>query len=283
MFTPANDFGFSADNFGATYTDAGIGTGITSGAANTKGSTVSLLAGASVTEDVYGVAVGFSGGNAAATVRQYLSDLFIDPAGGTSWQASPIIPDLISNSPSLLNGGYWYYFPLFVKSGSAFGSRTQCSAASAALRVMLRLFGKPNKPELCKTGAFVRSFGVTAASSNGTTITPGTSAMGSYTASLGTTSDDLWWWQCGHATNDTTQTAVGYLLDVDAGDATNKYKCAQHVLVSQNNTAEQNGKAAFGLVPPIRHMKSGANIYMRAACSGTPDSSITVAAYGLGG
>jgi hypothetical protein len=283
LFNSPNSFGWSASNFGATYTDTGIGTAVTSGAANTKGSTVSLLAGSSVTEDVYGIAIGFSGGFTAATIRVWLADIYFDPAGGTSWESTPRIANLIVNSPCLHNGAYWYYFPLYVKNNTSIGMSVQSNNATSALRGLVKVFGKPSRPEWLQVGSFVKTFGATTASSNGTTITPGTSAMGAYTASLATTANDLWWWQGGIAINDTTQTNVGYLIDIAAGDASNKVLVAENIRVSNAGTAEQSGKDAFGTREPIFSIKSGANVYMRAACSGTPDSSVTVAAYGLGG
>lgn len=284
LFVPPQGFAWSASNFGATLSNTGIGTQVTSGAANTKGSTTSLLAGASVTDDVYGIAIGFSGGFTAATIRVWLADIFFDPAGGTAWEASPRIENLVVNSPCLHNGGYWYYFPLFVKAGTSIGMAVQSNNATSSLRGLVKVFGRPRAPELLKTGAFVKTFGATTASSNGTSITPGTSAMGSYTASLGTTANDLWWWQAGLAIDDTTQTNVGYLVDVACGDASNKVLCAENIQMINAGTSEQSGKSAFGTgLGGHQPIASGANVYARAACSGTPDSNVTVVAYGLGG
>lgn len=276
-----NEFGWTVDNFGATYSDTGIGTSVTSGAINTKGTAVSLIAGASVTQDALGIAVGFSGGFLATNVRQFLADLLIDPAGGTSW--STLIPNLVVNSPCLHNGGYWYFFPLYIKNGTSIGMQHQCSTASIAMRGLVKLFGKPSRPEMWKVGSKVETFGANTGTSGGTAITPGTSAMGAYTASLGTTANHLWWWQGGLAINDTTQTNVAYLLDVAAGDATNKKICAENIPLVNAGTAEQTGKSAIGTRGPYRHIKAGELVYMRAACSGTPDSSITAVAYGVGG
>ena len=49
-----------------------------------------------------------------------------------------------------------------------------------------KLFGKPTRPELLRVGTKVQTYGAVTASTSGTAITPGTNAMGAYTASLGT-------------------------------------------------------------------------------------------------
>jgi hypothetical protein len=281
LFTPKNEFHWSVDNFGATYTDAGFGASATSGgSANTKGAAVSLIAGASVTEDVYGIAICFSGGNASAAVRNYLADILVDEAGGSSWTVR--IPNLLVNSAALGAGGYWYYFPLFIKAGSSIGFQQQCGVASTALRCGVKLFGKPSRPDLIKAGSKVEAIGVNTGTSQGTAITPGTSAMGSYTAALGTAANDNWWWQGGFATNDTTQTTLLYLLDIAAGDATNKKLCCENLRIT-NTTAEFMGKGHTGTRDNIRHIKAGESVYARAAGIAAPDNTCTVAAYGLSG
>jgi len=285
LWTPGSDFGWSADNFGATYTDAGIGLNSPGHAnANTKGANTNMLNG--IAEDCYGIAIGFSGGNAAATIRRHLVDLLIDPAAGignagATWAV--LIANLYANSPSLIMGAYWYYFPLYLKAGTAIGSANQSlTSGTAALRVCVKVFGKPTRPELLKVGFKVETFGaVTASATEGTAITPGTSAMGSNTASLGTTVNDLFWWQCGLGFNDTTLVDEATLMDVLAGDGTNNVICAENVLMVDNNS-EQSGKSAMGTRPPVRHVKAGANVYMRAAGAAAPQTTPTCVAYGCG-
>lgn len=285
LWTPGNDFGWSVDNFGATYSDAGIGLNSPGHLnANTKGANTSMLVG--IAEDCYGMAIGFSGGNAAATIRRMLTDILVDPAAGvgntgTTWAVK--IPNLYANSPSLISGGWWYYFPIYLSKGTAIGSAHQdLVATTQALRVMIRVFGKPTRPELVKVGSKVEAFGVTLASTSGTAITPGNGAMGANTASLGTTVADLWWWQAGIGFNDTTLLDESELLDVLAGDGTNNVLCAENILYVANNS-EQCGKSAFGTRVPQRFVKAGSNVYMRAVGAAAAQTTPTVIAYGLGG
>jgi len=279
LFTPGTDFGWSADNFGATYSDAGIGTNSPGHAnANTKGANTAILS--AIAEDCYGMAIGFSGGNTAATVRRNLVDILIDPAGGTSW--SVLINNLLVNSASLVMGGWWYYFPVYLAAGTAIGSANQSlTASTSALRVFIRVFGKPTRPELVRCGTKIETFGAVTGTTTGTSITPGNAAMGSYTASLGTTANDLWWWQGGIAFNDTTLADECELLDVAAGDATNKKLCAENILYVANNS-EQCGKSAIGSRLPVQHVKAGENVYMRAVGTAAAQTTPVCVAYGLG-
>jgi len=283
LWTPQNEFGYTVDNFGATITDAGFATSVNAHAtnANQKGTAVSLIAGASVLQDIFGVAIVFTGGNTAASIRRFLADLLVDPAGGTAW--STLIPNLFVNNPSLLCGGYRYYFPIYIKAGSSIGCQQQCSTANIPFRCGVRLFGKPSRPELVKVGSQVEAFGVTAASTSGTALTPGNAVVGAY-ASMGTSVADLWWWQWGGiGTNDTTMTPQkGGFGDVAAGDATNKKICVEgcNQMVT---AAEESTKEAFGLMVPIRHIKGGETVYVRASMSGAADTTPTTTAYGLGG
>jgi hypothetical protein len=280
LWTPGNDFGWSVDNFGATYSDAGIGLNSPGHAnANTKGANTAMLS--AIAEDCYGMAIGFSGGNAAATIRRQLTDILIDPAGGTAWTV--LIPNLYANSPSLIAGMYWYYFPLYLKAGTAIGSAHQdLVATTQALRVCIRVYGKPTRPELIKCGTFVETFGAVTASTTGTTVTPGTTAMGSYSASLGTTVKDLWWWQAGMGFNDSTLVDEAYLIDVAAGDGTNKKLCCENILMVDNNS-EQTGKSAMGVRLPWQFIPAGSFVYMRAAGAVAPQGTPTGIAYGMGG
>jgi len=245
-----------------------------------------------IAEDCYGIAVGFAGGSAAATIHRYLVDLLIDPAAGvgnagSSWTV--VIANLYAPYASLGCGGYWYYFPLYLKAGTAIGTANQALVAAKAIRVMVRCYGKPTRPELLRVGTKVQTYGaVTSSDTTGTAITPGTNAMGSYTASLGTSSYDQFWWQAGLGYNDTTigggtSISEGTLLDVAASNdaGTTKTVVAESILLTASTT-EQIGKAPFGTRNQWE-VPSGATIYCRAANTIAPNTTPTCVAYGLGG
>ena len=289
LFAPISCFGFSVDNFGATYTDAGLGVNSPGHAnANTKGANTNMLNG--IAQDCYGILIGFSGQSATTVARRCMVDLLIDPAAGvgnagSSW--SVIIANLYANSPTFGTSGatgWWYYFPLYLKSGTAIGTAHQnLVAGTLPLRVCIRVFGKPSHPELIRVGTKVQTLGATVGTTTGTAVTPGTSAMGgSFSATLGTLSGDAWWWQLGIGSNDTSMTANGYLFDV-AINATNKIICAEGIPYNVTGTIEQASKGAFGNRLPCQAAVSGENVYVRGACSGTPDSTMTAIVYALGG
>lgn len=285
LYTSPNEFNWNATNVGSTFTDTGMGTQLTAGGTNhTKNATpTSLLAGASVTEDVYWISILFTGGSSSGASRRFLTNFYVDPAGGTSWESSPRIANLAANCPSLVQGGVLYHFPLFIKAGSSIGAACQAETASATVRCSIRVFGKPSNPEMVKSGSKVVTYGATTASTVGTTFTPGASgAMGSYSGSLGTTSYDHFFWQMGILINDTTQTAVQYLCNLEVGDASNKRPVIEQMQHTNAGTVEQAGSpSAWGMGSPWKRTKAGDLIYVRGACTGTADSNLSAIAYAV--
>jgi hypothetical protein len=273
-------FGALYDNFGATITETGIGTSVPASATvNQKSATVQLIAAATIVEHCYGIGILFTGGATSAAAKRYLVDIMYDPAGGTNWQV--LIPNLYSNSPSLIAGGYKYFFPIRIPAGSSLGARTQCSVASGAMRVAVQLYGNPSRPELVKFGTYVEAFGVVESTTSGTALTPGNAVIGAY-ASIGTTAKDLWWWQWGGiGTNDTTMGAFSQQGDVAVGDATFKKTCVDNC-IQVNTAAEQSGKDAFGFKIPVRLIPAGSTVWVRSAGSGAADTTPTTTAYGMG-
>jgi hypothetical protein len=289
LYTPRpNAFMWSTDNYGATIADNVYGTAVTGGSpAHTKGSNINLLNG--IANDCYGLMVRFVGGNSTTVARRAMADILIDPdAGignaGSSWTV--LINNLAGNASCLgLAGaiGYRYYFPIYLRSGTAIGARIQDSALVGITRVGVRVVGNPTRPDRVDVGSKVQTLGASTATTVGTTVVPGTNAMGSYSATLGTLSDDAWWWQVGVLSNDTTMTARGYLFDV-AVNATNKITVMDEVVYAVAGSAEQAGKGDAGSVPPIRHIQSGENVYVRgASAGGAPDSAMSAVVYAMGG
>lgn len=280
LWTPSNEFNFSVDNFGATYTLAGLGTTVTANAAaNTKGATTQLISAASLTDNCYGLSLCFTRTNSAAGIVSFLVDIMYDPAGGTNWQI--LVPNLLVHQPSLQRGGWWFYFPIYIPAGSSLGARCQSSTGASTVQVAARVYGKPSKPELIKYGHKVQALGVNTTTTRGTAFTPGTSALGSYSASLGTLNFDAWWWQVGWTMTDTTSTMSGLLIDV-AANATNKILCYEGD-ISIPDSSENFGKTALGARPPIRCISAGQDVYVRGAGLNTaPDTGMSAAVYAVG-
>lgn len=278
-----NVFNWSADNFGSTFTDTGFAVNAPGHAnANTKGANTNLLSG--IAEDCFGLSIVFSGANSSATIRRQLTDILIDPGAGvgnagTSW--SVLIANLYSNSPAFF--AYQYYFPIFLKAGTAIGAAHQdLVAGTLGLRVGIRVLGRPSRPELMMCGSKVQTLGAVTATTSGAAVTPGTGALGAYSASLGTLSSDAWWWQVGVGSNDTTISTNYYLFDV-AVNATNKLICAQGVPYGALSTAEQVFKGSVGNELPVRPVLLGEDVYVRGTAAAAPDGTMTAIAYALGG
>jgi hypothetical protein len=284
-------FNWSVDNFGSTYSDAGFGVSSPGHAnANTKGANTQMLVG--IAEDCYGILICFAGGTTAATINRFLVDLLIDPAAGVGGAGSAwtvVINNLYAPYASICCGGYNYYFPLYLKAGTAIGTANQALVAARAIRVGIRCYGEPTRPELLRCGTKVQTYGASTGTTTGTTIAPGSIAMGSWSASLGTSSYDQFWWQGGIGYNDTTiggGTSISEttFLDISASNdaGTTKVICAENIRANFSTT-EQGGKEAFGSRDPYRDVPSGANVYMRGAATITANTTPTCVAYGLGG
>lgn len=287
LYTPKNHFNWQVDNLaGVALTDA-TGTSLPGHAnANQKGADTAILAG--LAEDCYGISIGFSAGSTTSASRRHLVDLLIDPAAGVggagaSWSVA--IANLYSNSPQVGSGqtGVWFYFPLYLKAGTAFGGAHQeNNATSPTVRIAVRLYGKPTRPDLLLCGTKVQTLGATTASTEGTAVTPGTSnTWGSYSASLGTLSLDSWWWQIGIGSTDTAMNAHTALYDA-AVNATNKLTVAQEIPYTVAGTSEVASKGAFGRDLPIRNASAGENVYVRGNClNSASDTGMSAIVYAL--
>lgn len=272
-----NQFNGSIDNYGATISDLNFGTSIPAHAsANTKGADTAVITGATVTHDVYGIHLAASGGNTAGSAFGFLADLLIDPAGGTAW--SVLINNLMFDSPSLSRGLYRYFFPLFLKAGTAIGMRQQCSTGATAMRIGIKLMIKPSRPELLRIGSKVETIGAVTASSDGQAMTPGSNVVGAW-ATIGTLTGAPWWWQCGVRLADTSMGSGTMLVDLSLGDAT--FKRVAHCCTQINDTNERVGKSAIGEFEPFHQGVAGETVFMRASAAATADSACTGVAYGV--
>lgn len=280
--TEGNSWAFQVSNLEAPVTPGTAGTAVSIAVStpNAKGSWAQMLTGANMAEHCYliNVVAGELGANTFA--KDALLDIGIDPAGGTSYTV--LIPDLlVSCAAPVQSGGVGYLFPLFIPAGASVAARVSINAATAeTVRVVINVFGKPSRPDLIAFGTYVTAFGITAASSSGTAITPGTSAAeGSY-VSLGAPTKPHWWWQVGCGINNAAMTALMYQQDLAAGDATNKDIIIRNSLISTTVTEIIVHPADF--IGCARSLGSGSTLYVRSSCSGTPATGFSAAAYGLG-
>jgi hypothetical protein len=257
------------------------GTSITPGN-NTFPAYVSLISGANVLYDVWGIRIVVNSVNVSASAKDCLVNIGIDEAGGTSFTTK--IANLIcSNATSLNTGGVvQYYFPLKIAAGSSIGAQASVNNATVGtVRVWITIFGRPTNPEYITAGSYVTSIGAVTASSAGTAVTAGTTSEGAWTL-LGTPTVPHWWWQCGFGINNATMALLQYAMDLSAGDGTNQRNLITDLMVT-TTTTESVGYNNYSLGQCEADVPANTGIYGRLWCSGTPDTGVGMIAYGLGG
>jgi hypothetical protein len=271
------------DNWG-TNPSATPGTSVTSGNSNAEGTYTQIASSANIAQDVYGMEIRVSD-NSGTGAQNHLMDIGVDPAGGTSYSA--IISNIVCGGAPAITaapfGGHHFTFPMFIKAGSSVAVRIQGSNATAGtLRVSAVFYMYPSRPEAFPVGSFSETIG-TITDSSGTSVTPGNAADGSW-ASLGTTTNPLWWWQIAHQVNNATVTAEYTFIDLAYGDGSNK-----HIIMRDmhaGTTAEKVGRAFasnnnfFECYAPV---PAGATIYARMKCNNAPDTGYNMVAIGIGG
>ena len=278
---------YSADfKWNATSSDVrpatNYGTALTPGN-NTQGTPATLISGATITEDVWGILINFNSAASSNQARNILVNILADPAGGTSYTTT-LIASLLGSCAApynIGNGGIWYYFPLGIPAGYSIGASAAVNNATVGtIYAQCWVFGQPRRPDIARRGRFVIPVGATTATSSGAPVTPGTTAEGAW-AELGTLERSAWWWQMGFGVSDNSMTVLAYHCDLAAGDASNKNDLVINQLVTTTSTEQMNNMLA--MAQNNNNVASGSIVYGRAWCSGTPDSNVSMIAYALGG
>ncbi len=270
----------ATDGFGNTR-----GVSVTPGN-NTKGSWAQLLT--AIANDCYLIHVQISAGSVSAAARDMIVDIGVDPAGGTAYTVA--IPDLLGSCARGLNVGgpscLHYTFPLFIPAGATVAARASVNNATVGtVRVWCSVFGQPTHPHLVRAGAVVEAFGITAASSSGTAVTPGNNAEGAYAQLGANLVADFWWWQLGVGVNDTTMggTSIVYRADLHYGDATTKHPIIDNQVFGVDTAEALNMSGADQLLMAVCNVPAGNGVFGRMGAQAAPDASMSMAAYGLRG
>ncbi|MCG3204081.1 MAG: hypothetical protein KCHDKBKB_00784 [Elusimicrobia bacterium] len=285
LYTPNEATHFwTLDNFGANPS-ATPGTSVTPGISNAEGSWTEIISDTNLTQDTYGFFLWIHS-NAVATPttgKNFLLDIGTDPAGGTSYSA--IISNIVCGSagPITAAGGHQFFFPIFIKAGTAIAARIQGSHGTAtASRVGIKLYGQASRPEMFPTGSFSETIG-TITNSNGVSFTPGNAANGSWT-SLGTTTNPLWWWNIAYQVDNGTITAEYTYIELAYGDGSNKHIIMERM--HQGTTSEQTGSILNGntnFFECYAPVPAGSTMYIRGRCLNAPDTGYNAVAIGIGG
>lgn len=271
-------FNWHRSNIQGVQPVTSMGTNNPPGALNVKGAWTTILS--ALEFDAYAIRIRFNASATGGTAKSLLTDVGTDPAGGVVF--SVVIPDLISGPSGtwLLGLVYDYYFPLFIPAGSSVACRSQTNAAAGGANfVVMDVYGRPRDVSQLRVGTRVESYGiVSAGSSRGTIITPGTVAEGAY-VTLGTTTLPVWWFQAGFSIIDGSMNGDVYHLDVASGDAPNEQILIEDMACATTGS-EQIGQLLS--VPQARDLAIGTTIRGRGQVSGVGgDTNTHVAAYGL--
>ncbi len=259
----------------------GGGTTVTPGN-NTKGSWVECLSGATVAREVFSLSLYVNNSAVAGQSRDAILDVGIDPTGGSNYTV--IIPNLIvsnAGAATFSPRGHNYRFPIRIPAGSSIAVRMSVNNATVGTaRVYMRAFGGPRDRREVKFGTHVTAYGITAASSNGTAVTSGTTSEGAWTA-LGVVARDEWYWQLGVGCSGTGFTTQLYHADLAIGDASNKQIVIDELPILFGSSA--NDIAKMPTDDGFFKATAGQTIYGRLWCSSTPPAGLSMSAYGLGG
>lgn len=212
--------------------------------------------------------------------RAVLVEIGVDPAGGTSYTS--LGAEMLTGGRGSTSGynGDGFLLPVRIRAGSSVAVRSY-SSPGYTWSPRVTVYGVPSRPELVPVGSIFRQIGTTTPPA-GQSITPGSSGSYSSWVDLGATADRLWWWQLGVASTATTLGTLQYYFELAFGDATNKHLLQRQYLVADTNERQCDISAANINLMNFRPVPAGANIYVRATCSGTPSSGWTVLANGVG-
>lgn len=283
LHVPAPSFEpFTYNNFG-TNPSATPGTSVIPGASNAEGTFTQIATGSNIAQDITGFALWVFAGATAASAKNHLLDVGVDPAGGTSYTA--IISNIVcGGSGTGINiPGHHFLFPYSIRAGSSVAVRVQGSNATAGtVRVGAEFYGQSSRPEFMPEGMFSETIG-TITNSNGVSFTPGNAADGTWT-SLGTTANPMWWWQIGYQIDNATVTAEYTYIDLAFGDASNKVVIKR--IMHGGDTSERVGDflvADLIMYNSFANVPASTNMYIRGRCLNAPDSGYNGVAIGIGG
>jgi hypothetical protein len=209
--TLQSNSGTTSAEFGATIT--------ASGSTHTKGSWSQLIA--TTTYTSYGIVIGLANVGTVATTN---SRMLVDIGIGANPNEIVLIPDLIAgqagSSASASSNPVYYYFPIIIPAGVRLSARNQALIASDTVSVTAHLLqgAVPGK----WYGSRVTAYGITSASSTGTSHSPGNSSYATTTQLTASTTNPIKAMQVGADLYDQTAgSTVRGLIRIAAMGSTN--------------------------------------------------------------
>lgn len=268
---------YCPSNLTGTPSQSSPGSAVTAGANAVDGTAVSLLS--ALSADVEMIEIGFAGFFVSGGNGSCLADLLIDPAGGTSWTS--LIDDLIVGQ-TLAPGGsqappLWYFFPIWIKSGTSVGIRIKTiHTSNITARVIIKAYGGNANPASWWCGQRVTSIGIDASNCIGQAHTAGNSGAFSSWTDLGSTlaaRAGAFQFSAQGTFTDTTQQTLGYHFQFGIGGDQ-----IGPTLLRCTSTTE-NGWIT-PTAPIYYDAPSGAQLQVRGTCQSTSEI-VDVAAYAV--
>jgi hypothetical protein len=255
-------------------TASSLGIAVTSGgSANTKGTTVELIA--ATEQDCYWISVTVVASTPAGT--NGLLDILI---GASTEQV--LIADLqVTNRGTDEGGGGPFLFPLFIAKGSRLSAKYQATGTSAVVHVMVHLFGgNPSGPYAgC---SYVDRYGSTT-SSTGTSIDPSTAnTYSAWTAIANPTLRPIRWLVVTCSNADTAFSAATiWTVEVGIGAATEQ-TITGDLLYSTGATGD-NAMSFHHFYLPV-FVPAGSTLSVRVKCNSATagDRTAFVSLHGAG-
>lgn len=254
---------------GAQYN---VGLHFTPGASNAD-STVTDI-GSTLAYDTDLIVGQISDCNASGVDTAALLDIGYDPAGGTSFNA--LLSDWVFGF--VWRQGSTFYIPVRVKNGSSILYRARCAASSPPGGVYLRLlfYSKARLPHTYWVGSGIETLGVTAATSKGTTVTPGSSGTFGSWATIGTSTRRYGMLQFAINGTGSTMAAKGYYWQVGIGSA----QIPGTPTFSTEARTDEMICSWRGPQQMSVDIPANTAIQVRATCSGASPDNHNVAVYG---
>lgn len=251
---------------------------------NTYGAYTQLLSGAQVTDTAYGFWVNVNSLAVSGAPRDALAKVAIDRAGGASYLdiASDLLVSCAGSLSGVGLGGIWYWIPLLIPAGSSVALAASVNNATVGTcSSFVRLMCKPTSLTPPRTASFMRSFGITPATSSGTAIVPnGAGGRSAYVQVGSALTESLWYWCIGAGCNNAAMSNNATTFDLAVGSSTtvNRLIVTEQTVIP--TTAEVLGytsQGAYGLAA------INENVYIRAGGQAVFPTGASCAAYGFGG
>lgn len=256
-----------------SVTASTMGTQLTAGAANTKGSYTQLVAATDFEAGALLVMLGVS--SAAAN---YLVDIAIGGAGSEQ----VLVPDLLYFSGVGGNIGMHYPLPLHVPAGARIAARCQSTSAAATMRASVAL--TPFSPQMNPPCHRVTAYGANAADSGGTLLSGSGSAngLGAYSQLSSAITNPTRYLMAvlGNAGDDARST-IHFLLDIATGAAASEVTRLSNLYFNTESATDRPHPDVMGPFPMT--IAAGTRLAARIRNSATTagDRDIDCVAYGL--